>query len=73
MRRAATTEREKKPLKLNLTQQSLAYLVWVKQREGHKRLSETLEYLLECDRGRFAGDRGVTSSFKAALTTDDEY
>ena len=58
MRREATTERERKPLKLNVTQQALTYLVEVKQREGHRGLSETLEYLLECDRGHFLEDRG---------------
>ena len=58
MRREASTRREKKPLKLNVTQQTLEYLVAVKQREEHEALSQTLEYLLECDRGRFLEDRG---------------
>ena len=39
MKREASTRREKKPLKLNVSRQ-------------------TLDYLLECDRGRFWGDRG---------------
>lgn len=67
MRKEATTERKQKPLKLNVTQQALEYLVEVKQREGHRGLSETLEYLLESDRGRFAGDRGGLSPFTSRV------
>jgi hypothetical protein len=67
MRRDATTDRARKPLKLNVTQQALEYLVEVKQREGHRRLSETLEYLLDLDRGRFADDRGEPSSFASRV------
>jgi hypothetical protein len=58
MRREASTRREKKPLKLNVSQQTLDYMVAIKQREGHPGLSQTLDYLLECDRGRFLEDRG---------------
>lgn len=58
MRREANTRRERKPLKLNVSRQSLDYMVAVKQREGHEGLSQTLDYLLECDRGRFLEDRG---------------
>lgn len=58
MRRKATTERERKPLKLNVSERTLELMVEVKHREGHCGLSETLEYLLELDRGRNLGDRG---------------
>jgi hypothetical protein len=58
MKREASTRREKKPLKLNVSQQTLENMVAVKHREGHEGLSQTLDYLLECDRGRFWGDRG---------------
>ena len=53
MRREASTRREKKLLKLNVSQQTLELMVAVKHREGHGGLSQTLDYLLECDRGRF--------------------
>lgn len=43
----ATTQRLKKPLKLNVTQQTLERLVALKLSEGHRTLSETLEFLLD--------------------------
>jgi len=67
MRRDSTTKRERKLLKLNVSQRALDHLVEVKQREGHRRLSETLEYLLDSDRGRFVGDRGELSSFTSRV------
>ena len=36
MRKEATTQRERKPLKLNVTQQALEHLIEVRQREGHR-------------------------------------
>ena len=67
MRKEATTQRERKPLKLNVTQQALEHLIEVRQREGHRGLGETLEYLLDSDRGRFAGDRGGLCSFTSRV------
>jgi hypothetical protein len=64
MRKAANTQRERKPLKLNVTEAALRRMVEVKHREGHRGLSETLEYLLESEgakspaKGRNPGDRG---------------
>lgn len=46
MYKQATTQRDRKPLKLNVTRQTLDRLVALKLSEGHKTLSETLEFLL---------------------------
>lgn len=47
----ATTQRDKKPLKLNVTQQTIERLIAVKLREGHRTLGETLDYLLDRENG----------------------
>ena len=47
MFRPATTQRERKPLKLNVTQRTIEKLVALKQTEGHRTLSETLEFLVD--------------------------
>ena len=43
----ATTERDRKPLKLNVSRQTLERLVALKLSEGHRTLSETLVFLLD--------------------------
>jgi len=45
--RPATTRRERKPLKLNVTSRTIERLVAIKLTEGHKTLSETLEFLVD--------------------------
>jgi hypothetical protein len=42
-----TTGREKKPLKLNVTNRTIGRLVALKLSNGHHTLSETLVYLLD--------------------------
>jgi hypothetical protein len=42
-----TTQRDKKPLKLNVTRQTLERLVALKLSEGHRTLSDTLVFLLD--------------------------
>ena len=49
--RLPTTQRDKKPLKLNVTQQTIERLVAVKLRGGHRTLAETLEFLLDRENG----------------------
>lgn len=47
--RPTTTQRDRKPLKLNVTRQTLERLVALKLSEGHRTLSETLVFLLDRD------------------------
>ncbi len=45
--RPTTTQRDRKPLKLNVSRQTLERLVALKLSEGHRTLSETLVFLLD--------------------------
>jgi hypothetical protein len=51
MFKPATTQRDKKPLKLNVTQQTIERLIAVKLRGGYRTLGETLDYLLDRENG----------------------